>query len=317
VAEATQEHRAIAVETPLGPDALLLRTMSGTETVSRLFEYELELLSEDPEIDGNDLLGENLSVRMMQLSGDTRYFNGYVSAFRSVPGSAKFSRYQISMRPWLWFLTRISDCRIFQETTIPDVVKQVFQDRGFSDYKFNLSGTYPTRAYIVQFRETDFNFISRLLEFEGVYYYFEHENGKHTMVLCDSYSAHEQGVPYEVEYFPPDEGVVRECLHSWSVSKSLQPTSYLLDAFNFESPTTSLRARRSVQRAHANGELEVYDPEDTYLQASDGDGYAQKRIEELASQFETVTPRTTNQIILSIVSSTSKNLRERIFKNEI
>ena len=125
MAEATQEYRFVAVESPLGPDALLLNHFSGREALGRPFEFELDLLSQDPEIDGNDIIGHNISVRMMHISGATRYFNGYVSAFRAVPGSAQFSQYELSMRPWLWFLSKVSDCRIFQEMKIPDVVKQV------------------------------------------------------------------------------------------------------------------------------------------------------------------------------------------------
>lgn len=290
MAEASQEHRAIAVESPLGPDVLLLRRMNGAEALSRLFEFELDLLSQDAAIKGDDLLGQNISVRMLLTSGDTRYFNGYVSSFRAVPGSGQFSQYELSIRPWLWFLSKTSDCRIFQQMSVPDVVKQVFRDRGFSDFETRLSATYRTHEYLVQFRETDLNFISRLLEFEGIYYYFEHENGKHTLILCDGYAAHEPCPGYsDVKYFPPDDNVLRECLHSWTVSHSLQSTSYLVNAFDFEKPTSSLRARRNVERTHTNNELELYDPEDRYTVHADGEEYAKKRVEQLASQFEVIS----------------------------
>ena len=88
--------------------------------------------------------------------------------------------------PWLWFLTRTSDCRIFQEKTVPDIIKEIFRDHGFTDFEERLSGSYRTWVYCVQYRETDFNFVSRLMEQEGIYYYFKHENGKHTLVLADS-----------------------------------------------------------------------------------------------------------------------------------
>ena len=185
MAEAVQQHRSVAVETPLGPDVLLLRRMHGAEGLSQLFEFELELMSQDAQINPDDILGHNITVRMLLSSGNTRYFNGYVSSFRSVPGDAKFSHYEVSMRPWLWFLSRTSDCRIFQDMTLPEVVKQVFRDRGFSgDFEDALKGRYSSHEYIVQFRETDLNFVHRLLEHQGIYYYFKHDNGEHKLVLC-------------------------------------------------------------------------------------------------------------------------------------
>ena len=94
------------------------------------------------------------------------------------------------VRPWLWFLTRTADCRIFQEMTVPDILKKVFADHGAADFKFELTGTYRKWTYCVQYRETDFNFVSRLMEQEGIYYYFRHTDGQHTLVLTDSTSKH-------------------------------------------------------------------------------------------------------------------------------
>src|SRR5208282_303386 len=97
----------------------------------------------------------------------------------------------------LGFLTRTSDCRIFQEKSVPDILEEVFKGHGFNDYQLNLSASHSQREYCVQYRETDFNFVSRLMEQEGIYYFFEHQEDKHTMVLADSISAHNPFPGYE------------------------------------------------------------------------------------------------------------------------
>jgi len=117
-----QEHRLLAVSTPLGDDELVIRRMSGRERMSQLFEYDLELYSEDLEIDYEALLGGNATVRVELESGETRYFNGFISRFSLVGQEGGHCTYQMILKPWLWFLTRTADCRIFQE------IKETFND---------------------------------------------------------------------------------------------------------------------------------------------------------------------------------------------
>ena len=211
MARIQQETRAISMGTPLGDDVLVLAELVTQERLGRLFEYEVVALSEDPEIKGLDLLGKNITIRLEKETEGTRYFNGYVSAFHTLPNTGLLSKYRISLRPWLWFLTRTSDCRIFQELTVPDIIKQIFRDHGFSDFEEKLSQTYRTWEYCVQYRETDFDFVSRLMEHEGIYYYFKHTNGKHTLVFADSLSSHEKSAGYEeIPYFPPSQTALRE-----------------------------------------------------------------------------------------------------------
>ena len=185
---ATQGARIIAVGTPLGEDVLLLQRMHATERLSGLFEYTLDLLASDHDIKFEDVLGDNFTVRYELSRGGTRYFNGFVSDFSHVGESGHFAAYRATLRPWLWFLTRTSDCRIFQEQTVPGIVKQVFRDHGLTDFEERLTGEYRQWDYCAQYRETDFNFVSRLLEGEGIYYYFTHEDGKHQLILSDAYS---------------------------------------------------------------------------------------------------------------------------------
>ena len=155
------------------------------------FEYELDLYSRNESINIDDILGQNVTIYLDLPDGSTRHLNGFVSRFSQIGRSeGGFATYEAILRPWLWFLTRTRDCRIFQEKTVSDIIKEIFGDHGFSDYEEKLNESYRTREYCVQYRETDFNFVSRLMEEENIYYFFTHEAGKHTLVLCDNYGSH-------------------------------------------------------------------------------------------------------------------------------
>lgn len=159
----TQKQRMIAVASPLGEDVLVFGRMTATEQLARLFEFDVELFSERHDIRPADMLGKNMTVRL-ELPQITRYFNGFVTRFVHIDAhSHRYSAYRATLSPWLWFLTRTSDCRIFQHKTVPDIIKGIFREHGFSDaIKNSLSDSYGEWEYCVQYRETDFNFVSRL-----------------------------------------------------------------------------------------------------------------------------------------------------------
>ncbi len=287
----TQENRELEIATPLGKDVLLITSMSGTEQLGRPFRFELEFASEDHQIISTDIVGQNVTIRL-DLSGDeTRYFNGFISSFTQMLPKGGLASYRATMVPWLWFLTRTADCRIFQEMTVPDIIEKVFSDHGFADIERSLSGSYRTWLYCVQYRETDFNFVSRLMEQEGIYYFFKHENGKHFLVLADSASAHE---PYpdfeELKYHPADEGTkTEECVSDWVVGTHLQPCSYALNDFDFKKTKTEMLVRAIADRKEASVEFEIYDYPGEYTEPDDGNKYVRKRIEELQAQYEVVS----------------------------
>ncbi len=285
----TQANRPAAISTPLGEDVLLLRRMTVTEELGRLFEFNLDLLSEDQNINIPAILGQNITVRLELPSGATRYFNGYVSRFLYSGTSGRLALYQATVHPWLWFLTRTSDCRIFQEKTVPDIIKEIFREHGFTDFEERLSETYRTWEYCAQYRETDFNFVSRLMEQEGIYYYFTHESDKHKLVLSDSYSSHDSITDYErIPYHPPEETgrLEHEHISEWVVSQQIQPGAYTLDDFDFTRPRADLTVRSTETREHAQSDYEIYDYPGEYLQTDDGDSYVRARIEELQAQHE-------------------------------
>ncbi|WP_295578037.1 type VI secretion system Vgr family protein [uncultured Lamprocystis sp.] len=280
---ASQATRSISVDTVLGPDALLLARMAAEEHLSRPFEYELALLSERHDIRAEDLLGTPATASLRLASGGHRFFNGFVNRFAYVGFAGTYALYRANLAPWIWFLSRTSDCRIYQDQTVPEIVKSVFRDHGFTDFAERLSGTYRPWTYCVQYRETDLNFVQRLLEHEGIYYFHEQADGKHTLVLADDRSAHTAAPGYEqVVYFPPGQTQPHdlERINDWSVATEVRPGAFAHTAFDFTAPRKNLLARRSAPKQHAQAGLEVFDFQGDYIETADGEGYARIRLEE-------------------------------------
>jgi len=286
--DATQKNRNLAIETALGADAVLLRSVSVREQLGRPFSIDVELASKDGQIEFDKIIGTNATVRLELPNKSTRYFNGVVSRFTQAANQGEFARYTATLVPWLWLLTRTADCRIFQNKTIPVILEDVFKGHGLSDFKLKLSETYTEREYCVQYRETDFNFVSRLMEQEGIYYYFTHENGKHVMVIADAISAHAPFPEYaEVTFYELEKGAEgREVLTDWQVEKVVQPGAFALNDFDFIKPKSSLRANANVSRNHASAAFEMYDCPGEYVEHADGERLAKVRLDELQAQHE-------------------------------
>lgn len=291
MATATQKHRMIAVNSVLGEDALLFGRMTVTEHMGQLFECELELFSEKTDIKLADVLGTNMTIRLeLPYQQGTRYFNGLVTRFSYIgTRGLRYGAYRATLNPWLWFLTRTADCRIFQNKKVPDIIKDVFREQGFTDFKDALSGNYREWEYCVQYRETDCNFVCRLMEQEGMYCFFTHENGKHVLVLADGYSSHEKFPKYEtVPYFPPDthDHRERDHLYEWHVVQNVQPGIYALNDYDFTAPRKNLYSMLKKPKSHTLASFEIYDYPGEYVEPGDGNNYSKIRLEELLAQHE-------------------------------
>ena len=287
----SQANSPLAINTPLGSDVLIIVSATITEQLGRMFTMELELSSEDPALDFSKIVGGNATIRLELDNNATRYWNGFVSRFVQTEADSKSGgRYRMTLVPWLWFLTRTADCRIFQAMTVPDIIKQVFKDQGFTDIKDSLTGTYTAWENCVQYRETDFNFVSRLMEHEGIYYFFTHENGKHTLVLADDISAHAAFPNYDTINFRTGRGgfASSETITGWTLEQEVQPGAYSLNDFNFETPKTSLLAKSQISTPSSQSSFEVYDYPGEFGTQSDGTDYSQIRIQELHSRYEIV-----------------------------
>ena len=257
----TQANRLMRVTTPLGEDVLLFKHMTADEQLSQPFEFTVDLLSTDGNLKLEDLLGKPVTIELATQNDGTRYFNGIVGKFARTGVDGGFAAYRAIVRPWLWLLTRTSDCRIFQDKTVPAIVEQVFRDLGFTDFDNRLMGDYRTWAYCCQYNETTFDFISRLLEQEGIYYYFLHDNGKHTLVLADSISGHDLAPGYEeIPYFPPQTQQRRERdhLYAWALEREVQPGAYAHNDFDFTKASADLNTQLVAPATHAHADFEAY-----------------------------------------------------------
>lgn len=286
----TQDNRNLAINTTFGPDKVLIVSASVSEQLGRMFRVDVELVSDDPGLSFDTIVGTNSTIRIEVPNSKTpRFFNGFVSRFVQTEANGTGGTYRATLVPWLWFLTRTADCRIFQTKSVPDIIKQVFRDHGFTDFKDSLTGTYTPWEYCVQYRETDFNFVSRLMEHEGIYYFFEHENGKHTLVLADSGSAHKAFTGYDnVPFRNARSAKNTESIDSWTLEQEVQPGTYALNDFNFEKPKTSLIAQSDIASQNAQSTFAIYDYPGEYGEQSEGSDYAKIRIEELHAQHEIV-----------------------------
>ncbi len=286
---ATQADRNVAITTALGDDVLLVKSVSVTERLGRPFQIEADLASEQGSVNFDDILGKNATIRVDLPNQKTRYFNGNISRFVQTRMEGRNAHYRATMVPWLWFLTRTADCRIFQAMKVPDIIKQIFRDQGFTDFRDALTATYLTWDYCVQYRETDFNFVSRLMEQEGIYYFFEHDNGKHTLVLADDKSAHKPFPDYATINYRGEATGVREeeYISDWVLQMEVQAGVYSLNDFNFTTPKSSLLASAQVSQAHAQSKFEIYDYPGEYDAQGEGQNqYSKLRIQEHQAQHE-------------------------------
>jgi type VI secretion system secreted protein VgrG len=273
----TQAARQIAIDTPLGEGALLLRSFHGQESISKLFTFELDLVSEEPSIRYSDIVGQAVTVRITLADGSLRYWNGFVSRFVQAGRDSNVAVYQATIVPWLWFLDQTTDCRIFQNKTAPDIIKQIFQEYGFHDFSLSLYGDFVKRDYCVQYRESDFNFVSRLMEEEGIFYFFQHDNGKHTLVLGNDPAAHkpcpnQATVRYEGTAGGwQDDDVVLQ----WLQEQEFRPGVFTATDYNFETPSANL-----LSSVNGKGKWEIYDFPGEYTKRADGDKLVKVRLQE-------------------------------------
>ena len=272
----TQDKLDLQITTPLGQDALIVRGFNGEERLSSLFWFQLELASEDQKLDFSKIVGKNATLAIGHPKG-THPVCGLVARFVQAGSDQRLTTYYAELRPWLWLLTLASKSRIFQEKTAPEIIEEVFGDFKVADFKLELSGKYPKREYCVQYQESDFEFVSRLMEDEGIFYYFDHQDGAHTMVLSDDSSKCK--VRENVEDVPVrtqgssigGEPIITHC----ALEQQVTVTSYAMDDFNFEQPKTAL----DVTMDGDDKTLKVFEYPGGYTVKGDGDGKVQKRVE--------------------------------------
>ncbi|MEX1828671.1 type VI secretion system Vgr family protein [Luteibacter sp. CQ10] len=273
-------------------DALRFANMTAEEALGRLFSFRVEAVSKEVSIDLRAVLATRMTVKVTTPQGYVRYFDGIVAEAEQagfvMVENVRYAVYRFQLVPRPWLLRRTVDCRIHKNRSVPDIVRTVLSEAGYGDVRLALTGNYPPREYCVQYRETHFDFISRLMEQEGIYYYFTHADGVHTMVLCDSLGAHRAEPGFEtVPYVPPTErgNRMRASVAEWTVARSVQSTRVRLDDYDYLRPRASLLADEPVADASAPaaGDLDIYDypyvGPDHAQRTEDGRRFARTRIE--------------------------------------
>ena len=266
---------------------LKFRSMVAEEEVSRLFEFQVIAISEDVSVAADDLLGTSAAVSVEVAEGAKRWFHGVVASFGIEGAEGRSISYRLTLRPWLWLLTRRANVRIFQEMTAPDIIKEIFGEHT-STFVDELSATYATRTYCVQYRETDFSFVCRLMEEEGIFFFFRHTEDKHELVLADASSSHQPlegfaNIPYDDD---PEQIVGAAVVSQWRMRHEIQTGKVTLRDYDFLAPATDLTSTTAASsRGHAENGFEVYDYPGLYAVKADGDARAVVRLAEAESAF--------------------------------
>ncbi|CAN5251072.1 type VI secretion system spike protein VgrG1b [soil metagenome] len=279
MAKTTQANRLMAIYTPLGEDYFLVNKVSASESISDLFSFEVELLHEEPKVgfaptvvQATSIVGQNVTIAVEQRDGTKREFSGMVNRFSQGTRHARFSFYYATVVPHIWMLTQIFQSRIFQQKSVPDILKIVFQ--GF-DVSWEIQGTFEPRNYCVQYRESDFDFASRLMEEEGIYYYFEHADGKHKLVVANTPQSNrdcpsKSTIPFFLDVSRATEDFVTS-ITSWQTDYQLQTGKVTLWDHNFQLPGKKLEADKpSIFNVGENQNMEYYDFPAGYARKYDG-----------------------------------------------
>ncbi len=261
-------------------EAFFVKSFTGREGISQLYEYDIHLLSDDPEIDLKAVLTNPATFTLQREEGDIPV-HGIIAHFEQLPEIRSSAQYRAVLVPRLWQADLYHQNQLFLNKRVPDIIEAILQQTGLTsqDYELRLTGSYPEWEYICQYNETDFNFISRWMEREGIYYFFEQSEQGEKLIITDSASAHNPRPESAVSYVPPtgevpQEDVIRDfiCIH-----KRI-PQKVVLQDYNYRSPSQMLRAEADVD---PQGQGTVYIYGEHFKTSEQGNGLARIRAEAL------------------------------------
>ena len=275
-----QQGRTAELKTPLGKDKLAISRFDGYEGLSELFTFDIEAFSDTADVDFDGALGAKCTVTVTS-SEKTRHFNGVLVEAQWTGFQDNLHSYSLVLRPWLWLLSRVSDCRIFANKTAPDILSDIFAKHGFATVDKKLTENYDPLEYYVQYRETDLDFVSRVMEEFGIYYFFRHEDGDHTLVLADAKSSHAPlpgggKIPFrQVEASRRREAHISH----WTPGRRFNTGRMVLNDYDYMKPSASLLSESEAASGYQNSKLETFDYPGRYVEKSDGENYAKIRLE--------------------------------------
>ena len=285
--------------------------------MSELFHFKLELVSEDFNIDWQQLLNKSVTVGIRLADGSFRYFNGYIIHFEPAKHEGRLGYYNAEMVPWPWFLTQTQNCIVYQNKSVVQVIKTTFDNAGFSG-QYDVSKLGDRHAPWInccQYRESAFDFISRLAEIEGIYYYFKHEQGKHTLVMVDHLSAH-LPMPFQPSMlYAHDEGggVYRgdDTITDCNMSKVVKPSKYAHKDYNFLIPKASLYHEGDVHKEVAGDRANwrYYDYPGEFEWPKDAPDWGTLRQQELEYDHAVLAGSGTVRALAPGIASTSPTVR--------
>lgn len=288
----TQKTRVAQLRTPFGEDVLRLTHFTGREALSSLFDFRVEAASKRGDLDLDKLLGANCSITYhthgpSPESESLRHFNGIVTEAEWLGGHHSEHLYRLTMRPWLHLLSFGSDCRFFKNAPVTKIITDVFTEAGFSDYELKLTKNYTNIEYCVQYRESHLNFVMRLMELNGIYFYFKHTQQKHILVLADGLSSHEP-VPelQRVRFIDLAEKDRRHYQHlsDWTPLRRFRTGKVALNDYDYKKPNQSLLVDETAENKYKHSKVEFYDYHVQYENQGAGKNFAKIKLEMTQSQ---------------------------------
>ena len=265
-----------------GEDDLLIQEMSGTEGMSKLFEFRLKLISARDDIDVRKIIGKTAILRIETWDsghmGGERHWNGYVSRFvrsgrtPSTDGQDLYT-YECDIVPWFWFMTQHEDCRIFQNKSVRDIIETIFGEFNYSDFKMELTEQHPVLEYCTQYHETTYDFISRLIEREGIHYYFRHnedKNTKHILVFTDNNDSNPDLDPNELPYHHEGHLDEMDAIRSLALEQQMRTRKVTLGDWDFEKKRLVREDTPTVLDIGREHELERYRYPGGFVESTDG-----------------------------------------------
>ncbi len=273
---APQHRRLIKLTTPLSSDQMLLVDLfAGSEGLSSLFSYDLSLISQDAHIALKSLIGKPVLLEIELAEGSTQPIHGYITHFANQGSDGALARYTATLEPWLWMLSRRFDSRIFQDQTVEQVLMQVFSAYGtLPRFEFRLTRPLKAHSYITQYRESDFNFVQRLLDSEGLFYYFEHTHEHHTLVVMDN-SGLLDPLPAQpkIRFHSASVTETADAITHWGGSRELQSGRMAVQTFDYKQPRNLLPVTMNSINEQGDVEaFEIFDFPGAYTHGTYGEG---------------------------------------------
>jgi type VI secretion system secreted protein VgrG len=279
----TQDKRIGKLETPLGKDKLVLLAFDGNEGMSENFEFHVEALSEDNTIlVFDDSIGKHCTITLNTIGGGERIIDGMLAEASWTGTRREGHTYELTLRPWLWMLSKRVNSLIFHEKTAPQIIEQVFQEHGgLADFRPALSRNYPTLEYVAQYRESDMDFVCRLMEEHGISYHFRHSKGAHQLIMGDGNSAYIPVPRSSRPFIAVDARHRRDTEHIslWRPERKFTTGKVAMTDYDFKKPSANMKADKSGDAAYAHGTLESYIYPGRYVDPSAGNDYAQVHVD--------------------------------------